>query len=69
MKLHEVLLLIIGIIIMSIQFYILFYVYPIESEIYKRCEIKQLCELNKLDHPICDQYFRTKDIPVINITI
>lgn len=52
--------------VLSLQIYALFYVFPKDKEIYEKCQIKIMCELDKIDSPICGQY--TQDVVVLNIT-
>jgi len=47
------------------------YYYPSEKALYEECNIRILCELNKLDNPICKQYedYRIAHMPEINVTL
>lgn len=56
--------LIINLTILIIQIYALIFVFPVEKRIYEECQYKILCELDKIDHPICETY---KQLPK-NIT-
>jgi len=57
------------VIIIILIVYSLFFVFPEEREIYEKCEIKVFCELNKINHPICNQYRKELENIPVNITV
>jgi len=51
--------------IIALQIYAFIFVFPVERDIYEKCQIKIMCELDKIEHPVCDQYdYNIPDIPL-----